>query len=382
MKKFLSILIVVMISLTLFTGTLFANGSKEETKEVVVKEKPMTHDELVAAAKKEGKVVVYSATSRIAKAAEKFTEKYGIEVEATNLKDFELIEKVSKEGSTGVVGADFVLIQDGGRVMGELMNLGYLYSQVPESLKDLIPQQYQSPLAFCLINKVFIFNNEDSTEEPFDNIWALTTEKWRGKFQFKHPFQESVNANFLTMVTKPEIAKEIAKAYKDYFGKEIELTTPNAGYEWIKGIYQNDLIVTTSDTKTAESVGIKGQHKEENAGLFVFNKLRYVKSKNLALQPMFNVNPFCGFYYPIYTLMTSNGKNKAAAQLFIEFLFTEEGFSPWSKNMGTYSPNPNIKIHDGDKPVEFWEKILIAEDPNYCFENRSEVEEFLNEYLY
>jgi iron(III) transport system substrate-binding protein len=362
---------------------LFAGGSKEApAEEVQVETTPMTHAELVEAAQAEGTVVVYSATSRISAAGELFTAKYGIKVESTNLKDYELIEKVATENSIGVKGADFVLAQDGGRVMGELINLGYLYSYVPESMKDIIPAQYQEPLAFCIINKLFIFNNELSTQEPFDNIWALTTPEWKGKFQFKHPFQESVNSNFLATITKPEISAQIAKAYKNFFGKDIVLTTPSASYEWIKALYANDLIVTTSDTKTAESVGIKGQNKTENAGLFVYNKLRYVDSKNLALQAMYDVEPFSGFYYPIYALMCSNAQNPAAAKLFIEFLLTDEGFTPWSANIGTYSSNPNIAIHDNDFPVSFWENILVSEDPAYCFENRADVEEFLNEYLY
>ncbi len=378
MKK----LLIIALSLSCLALPVFASGSNEEAAAPVVEEKVMTHDELVAAAKEEGKVVVYATTSRIAKAAEAFSEKYGIETETSNLKDFELIEKISKEAASGALGADFVIAQDGGRVMGELINLGYLYSYVPESMKDVIPTQYQDPLVFSIINKLFIFNNEDSTQEPFDNIWALTTEQWRGKFQFKNPFQESVNANFLTMVTKPEVADQIAKAYKDYFKKDIVLTTENAGYEWIKALYENDLIVTTSDTKTAESVGVKGQHKDENAGLFVFSKLRYVESKNLALQPMLEVEPFCGFYYSLYALMVNGAKHPAAAKLFIEFLLTEEGFSPWSSNMGTYSSNPNVSLVEGDYPVSFWENILINEDPVWCFENRAQVEEFLNEYLY
>ncbi|MGH4037494.1 MAG: ABC transporter substrate-binding protein [Sphaerochaeta sp.] len=385
MLKKIKTLFVLSMLIAFMGVPLFASGNKEEAKStsVTVEEQlPMTHEELVAAAKKEGKVVVYSATSRIAAAGEGFTAKYGIEVESTNLKDYELIEKVSKENSIGVKGADFVLAQDGGRVMGELINLGYLYSYVPEDLKNVIPEQYQSPLTFCIINKLFIFNNEDSTVEPFDNIWALTTPEWAGKFQFKHPFQESVNANFLTTITKPEIADKIAIAYKDYFKKDIVLTTPNAGYEWIKALYENDLVVTTSDTKTAESVGIRGQHEAENAGLFVYNKLRYVDSKNLALQAMYNVEPFSGFYYPIYALMCSNAQNPAAAKLFIEYLLTEEGFEPWSQDIGTYSPNPNISINENDFPVSFWENILVDEDPAYCFENRANVEEFLNEYLY
>jgi iron(III) transport system substrate-binding protein len=383
MLKRIRTLFVMSMLVALVGMPLFANGSKEApVEEVQVVETPMTHAELVEAAKAEGKVVVYSATSRISAAGELFTAKYGIKVESTNLKDYELIEKVSKENSIGATGADFVLAQDGGRVMGELINLGYLYSYVPENMKDVIPAQYQEPLAFCVINKLFIFNNEVSTQEPFDNIWALTTPEWKGKFQFKHPFQESVNSNFLTTITKPEISAQIATAYKNYFGKDIVLTTPNASYEWIKALYENDLIVTTSDTKTAESVGIKGQNKTENAGLFVYNKLRYVDSKNLALQAMFNVEPFNGFYYPIYALMCENAQNPAAAKLFIEFLLTEEGFTPWSKNIGTYSSNPNIAIHDNDHPVSFWENILVSEDPSFCFENRADVEEFLNEYLY
>jgi spermidine/putrescine-binding protein len=65
--------------------------------------------ELLEAAKEEGKVVVYSITSRISNAAEAFTAKYGIAVEAYNLKDFEMIEKVSREVGSGIIGADFVV---------------------------------------------------------------------------------------------------------------------------------------------------------------------------------------------------------------------------------------------------------------------------------
>jgi iron(III) transport system substrate-binding protein len=379
-KKSVLALLVFMLA----ENFVFATGSQEEAapEPAAVEEVPMTHDELVAAAQAEGKVVVYSITSRIAKAAAAFEEKYGIAVEASNMKDFELIEKISKEGSTGATGADFVICQDGGRVMGELMNLEYLYNYVPPTMADIIPEEFQSPLSFAFINKVFIFNDEMSSEYPFTNIWALTTEEWRGHFQFKNPFQEGVNANFLTMVTKPEIADQIAAAYKDYFGKEIELTTPNAGYEWIRMIFENDLILTTSDTKTAESIGIKGQNKKYNAGLFVFSKFRYKESKNLALEPIMDVKPFSGFYYPIYALMCSNAQNPAAAKLFIEFLLTPEGFAPWGKNLGTYSSNPNIPLQPKDHPMTTWVDILVEEDPAYCFENRADVEEFLNEYIY
>lgn len=383
MKKLFFVLLMCLIVFT----PLFASGAKEsapvEEKPAVV-EVEMTHDELVAAAKAEGKVVVYATSSRIAKAAKAFEAEYGIVCETSNLKDFELIEKVSKEGQAGVVGADFVLAQDAGRLFGELMEPGYLYNYVPPTLKDVIPVSQQNPLQAFAINKVFIYNDENITESPYTNIWQFADPKFKSTLNFKNPFQEGVNSNFLTMVTSPEVSEKIAKAYKDYFGKDIVLTTPNAGYEWIKAIYTNDLISGTSDTTIAENVGIKGQNKANTpVGLFVFSKARYATTKNLALKPAMDMEPFCGFYYSLYPLMCSSAAHPNAAKLFIEFLFSAEGFAPWGKDCGTYSANPAHKIQeDIDFPFSTWEPLLVKEDAQYCFDHRAEVEEFLNLYIY
>lgn len=384
MKK----LFLLMLSLFLIAFPLIAGGTKEAPKaeepKVAVQEVEMTHDELVAAAKAEGKVVVYATSSRIAKAAQSFEELYGIKCETSNLKDFELIEKVAKEGQAGIVGADFVLAQDAGRLFGELMEPGYLYNYVPPTLKDVIPLSQQNPLQAFAINKVFIYNDENTDKSPYYNIWQFTDPKYKSTLTVKNPFQEGVNSNFFTMVTSPEVSEKIAKAYKDYYGKDIKLTTPNAGYEWIKGIYENDLISGTSDTTIAENVGIKGQNKANvPVGLFVFSKARYATTKNLALKPSMEIQPFCGFYYSLYPLMCTNAAHPNAAKLFIEFLFTEEGFAPWGSDCGTYSANPNLGIQeDIDYPFSVWEPLLVKEDAEYCFEHRAEVEEFLNLYIY
>ncbi|NBK20565.1 MAG: ABC transporter substrate-binding protein [Spirochaetia bacterium] len=384
MKK---LLIFLMVAALLVTSA-FATGSKEATP--VAAPKPvveeLTHDELVARAKAEGKVVVYATSSRIAKAAEAFTKEYGIEVISSNLKDFELIEKVSKEAQAGVVGADFVLAQDAGRLVGELIKPGHLYNYVPPTLKGVIPASMQNPLQAFAINKVFIYNDEGLASSPYTNIWQFADPKYKSLLQFKNPFQEGVNANFLTMCTSPEWSAKIAKAYKSYFGKDIVLTTPNAGYEWIKAIYENDLIVGTSDTNIAENVGIKGQNAKRDfppVGLFVFSKARYATSKNLALKPAMTMEPFSGFYYSLYALMTRSAANPHAAKLFIEFLYTPEGFAPWGSDVGTYSANPNNPIQDDiDFPFAVWQPLLVEEDGSYCFDNRAEVEEFLNQYIY
>lgn len=371
-KKLFSLALTTVLTLS----SLVACSGKDNEEPNKPSDKILTQEELIEAAKAEGKVVVYSITSRISKAAEKFTAKYGIQVEASNLKDGELIEKVSKEVGGDIYGADFVISQDSGRVYGQLINTGYLVNYVPESLKTVIPEAYQNPLQFQLINKVFIFNNEKTQEPVISNVWELTEPKWSGLVQFKDPNSEGVNSNFLTMITNPEWSKKLADAYKELYGKEIELTTKNAGYEWIKKFFGNGVVLGNSDTTISENIGIKGQAKT-TLGLFVYSKSRFDVAKDLALQPMTEVKPFSGFYYPAFIHLTKNAKNVNAAKLFIEFLLTEEGFKPWSSDVGSYSSNPTIAVNEGDHPLSFWTERLVGEDPTYLFEHRAEVEEFV-----
>ena len=375
MKKAVLFLMVLFAAVSVFGG-----GGKDASRGAA-DTKELTHDELVAAAKAEGKVVVYSITSRISSAAEAFEKLYGIKVEYSNLKDGELIEKVTKEVGGRIDGADFVISQDSGRVYGQLIATGYLVNYVPPALKNVIPQRYQDPLTFQLINKVFIYNSEKTQAPVIKNVWEAADPKWRGLIQFKDPNTEGVNMNFLTMLTSPEWSAKLEKAYENLYGRKLTLTTKNAGYEWIKAFFGNGLVLGNSDTTISENIGIKGQPRQ-TMGLFVYSKTRFDATKNLALLPMTEIEPFSGFIYPAFLHLTANAKHPNAAKLFIEYLMTPEGFNPWSKDVGGYSPNPNVAINEGDYPVSFWEPRLIPEDPQFIFEHRAEVEEFVNNIAY
>ena len=342
-----------------------------------VAETDISLEELVKLAQAEGEVTVYSVTSRIAAAATAFTAKYGIKVNTSNLKDGELVEKVYREVSGGIQGADFVLSQDSGRVYGQLIATGAVVNYVPSRLKSVIPTEFQSPLQMQQVNKVFIYNSERSQNPVIQNVWELTEPQWNGLMQFKDPNQEGVNFNFLTMITSPEWSKKLADAYYDRYGRDIVLTTENAGYEWIKMWFNNGLILGNSDTTISERIGVKGQNNT-TLGLFVYSKTRFDASKNLALLPMNEVKPFAGFYYPIFLQMTKNAKNPNAAKLFIEYLLTAEGFKPWSSDVGSYSSNSTVPVNAGDYPMTFWGPRLVPEDPVYIFQNRAKVEEFVN----
>lgn len=362
----------VLLLLTSSIGLLASCAATEEASEL----DDLTGEELIVAAQAEGKVVVYSSTSRMKAAGELFTEKYGIEVEYTNLNDSQMIEKVFREVGGNIAGADFVLAQDSGRVFGQLINTGYLVNYVPVSMRDVIPVKYQSPLTHQLINKVFIFNSERGTAPVISNVWELTDPEWAGRVQFKDPALEGVNYNFLTMITNPEWSQKLAEAYQDHYGRPIQLTTENAGFEWIQAYFNNSLLLGNSDTRISENVGTKGQ-ADTVMGLFVYSKKRYDASKDLALTPMTEINPFSGFYYPMFLQMTKNAQNPYAARLFIEFLLTEEGFAPWGRNVGSYSSNPTIPVNSDDEPLIFWEPRLVLEEPFWLFQNRSKVEEFV-----
>lgn len=337
--------------------------------------------ELVKAAKEEGKVVVYSATSRINAAAELFEDKYGISVDAYNISGTDLIQKVAQEGKNGVVNADFVIAQESGRVKGELMETGYLENIVPESMKDVIPEESQDPLAMLFITKLFIYNSENFDAPPVDSIWELTEEEWNGKVFMKDPKQEGVNTDFFTMLTSPEVSEQIEDAYERYYDEKLELTEGNAGYEWMKALFENDVVLFNSDTSIAEAIGVKG-NDIDSTGLFVYSKLRDRESKDLSLMPTMGMDPFAGFYYPLLLLGVTEAEHPNAAELFTEFLLTEEGFSPWNEGIGSYSANPEIPIHVGDNKFETWKDVLVGEDPDYIFDNRGNVEEFLDGVLY
>jgi len=367
-------IVMILLVALLLPSMVFAVGAKEQ-KETSVLSQEMTHEELVAAAQAEGELTVYTISSRTVQISNSFTEKYGIKVSTTQLSDAELIEKASKEAAANLKAADLIYSQDGARIYPELILTGYVYNHVPAVHAPLIPEQYQDPLVWEVCNKVFIYNSENSDEMPVTNVWQLTEPEWRGRLQMKDPFSEGPNMNFFTMITRDDWAKKLSDAYRNLYGKDLQLTTENAGYEWIKMIYDNGLVLGRSDTTLSENVGAKGQ-SQQFMGLFTANKLRAVEAKNLALLPSYNMEPFSGFFYPVYGFVTKNARNPHAAKLYLEYSMTAEGWKPFD-TIGDYSVKSDLINSEDSLSFSDWEKMLVFEDPQWCAENRADVEEFI-----
>lgn len=340
----------------------------------------MTLDDLVKAAQDEasaagaGTFMVYAPTSRISKALDAFKETYGIEGEYYNESGQDLYTKLTTELEANTADtADVVLMQDSYLFQTQLVNYDYVTNYVPADLKDSIIAEDQEPLVCYYYNKLFIYNNIDGST-GFSNIWELTENAYKGKLFMKDLSKESVNKNFLAMLTSDEWAGKLAEAYKAYFGKDITLDSdcPNAGYQFIRNLLANVTFGTgDGDIATELSNGLGG-----NMGLFVFSKLRddSVDQTKLTVSAYADPQPvgFSGFMYPMYLQMVTSTDRPYTAKLFIHFLMTQDGFQSAfqtkASDIGTYSTNKEIQPLEGDKDLDFWKGCLVNEDRTYLAE--------------
>lgn len=374
MKKMLSVLLA--LSLLLMAVPAFADVAAD-----VEAGQALTHDELVEKAKAEsGTFVVYGNTSRIATAAEDFAALYGITTEANNLKDQEIYTKLRNEN--GSTAADMVMIQDGAQLT-DAIDEGLVINFVPASVKDALDEADQQPaLVHQYINKLFIYNNLGDNVPAIKNVWELTDPAMKGNIIFKNPESEKVNMNFLVMCTKDEWAEKLAAAYKNLKGEDIDLGEyKNAGYKWVAEFLDN-CTFGKSDTTIAEE--ISQDTAAGKIGLFVLSKLRSssVLTDNLTVAQYdatangYAVEPFSGFMYPMYTMINTQATRPYTGMLFIEYLMTQDGFKPWGKSIGAYSPNAAITVNEGDLTIDVWKNTLVMEDADYILTN-FEVEDFI-----
>ncbi|MBQ9211948.1 MAG: ABC transporter substrate-binding protein [Clostridia bacterium] len=374
MKKFVSLLLALMMALC-------AVGALADVAADIEAGQALSHDELVEKAKAEsGTFVVYGNTSRISTAAEEFAALYDITVESNNLKDQEIYTKLRSEN--GNSAADMVMIQDGAQLT-DAIDEGLVLNFVPAAVADVLDEADQQPaLVHQYINKLFIYNNLGDNVPAIKNVWELTAPEMKGNVIFKNPESEKVNMNFLVMCTKDEWADKLAAAYEEWKGEAIDLGEyKNAGYKWVAEFLAN-VTFGKSDTSIAEEVS------QETAvgkiGLFVLSKLRSssVLTDNLTVAQYdasaegYEVKPFAGFMYPMYTMINTQATRPYTGMLFIEYLMTQEGFQPWGKSIGAYSPNAAITVNEGDLTIDVWKDTLVMEDAEYILDS-FEVEDFI-----
>ena len=384
MKRFLSLALALMMVLCLVPTAM-----AESVEEALAAAAKMTNEELYAKAKEEmaagAQLNFYSTTSFAEKAANNFMTAYPeLKLVYAEIDDVETYNILTKTIGSGVKdSADMALTQNGPDLKTYLLDEGLAHVYFPEALKADVAEDAQNPAIVTYINSLLIYHNGNGSANV-TNVWQLTEAEWKDKVFFKNPTNETVNINFLIMLTSPEWNAKLEEAYASRYGKAWEKGKfDSCALEFIDGFLANVNYTYTSASKMAAGIasGAPG-----NMGLFVFSKLRKVDEAdrgNLTILQFENkVEGFSGFMYPIYATVFKDTECPYTCALFINYLLSEEGFAgdkSWNSSQGYYSPNKSIlKPEDlEDEPYEYWLDCLVFEDMEYIDEKFIEVYEFI-----
>ena len=386
MKRILSL----VLALALLLGVC-AIANAETVDEALAAAAKMTNEELYEKAKAEmaagAQLNFYSTTSFAEKAAANFMSDYPEldgKVVYAEIDDVETYTILTNTIGSGVKdSADMALTQNGPDLKTYLLDEGLTLTYFPDALKDVVFEAEQEPAVVTYVNSLLIYHNGEGSVN-FTNVWELTEEQWKDRIFFKDPTNETVNINFLIMLTSEKWNARLEEAYEARYGKAWEAGKfESAALEWIDGFLANVNYTYTSASKMAAGIasGAPG-----NMGLFVFSKLRKVDEAdrgNLTVVQFENeVEGFSGFMYPIYATVCKDTECPYTCALFINYLLSEQGFAgpkSWNSSQGYYSPNKTIAKPEGieDEPYEYWSDRLVIEDLEYIDEHYIDVYEFI-----
>ncbi len=159
-------------------------------------------DQTLAAARKEGKVMVYSTQSAglIRDIGKKFGEKYGIEVEFVSGRGEELTRRMLTEKAAGLYLVDVVLsggttIVVGMKPLGIVDRIGplLLLPEVTDSrawVRDAVPfmDKDQTGIGMLAVYQRYLIRNTDLVKEgEITSYKDLLNPKWKGKMSINDP---------------------------------------------------------------------------------------------------------------------------------------------------------------------------------------------------
>lgn len=329
-----------------------------------------------AAAKREGSVVVYSLSSRINDVAKTFTERYGIQVQAFDIGQAELVEKLTREQEAGVFNADVVFVGDAPIVLNEVVPRGLVVNYVPSDLTELVPPAAREPLLTHHFGaKVLMYNADAYPNGPgIDTVWDLTRPEWKGRLTMKDPLKAPESLAFLATIASR--ATELEALYEREFGEKLVTKEKSAGYEWLKRLLANDPALTSGDDETAKAVGERGRPNPP-IGFLGQSKMRLNRDQGLALAIAKGVAPASGSMYPVFVCVASRAPHPNAAKLMVRWMMGDEkggqGFRPYYLE-GDYPARTDVPLPDGVSPAK--DLGIVAIDPAWVYEHGLEIRDF------
>jgi iron(III) transport system substrate-binding protein len=309
-------------------------------------------DDIVAMAKAEGEVVVYTSSGRIAKLVKPFNALYPeIKLTVHDLGSVKSVEKTIREQEANIFNADIVTTGNSGQVIYEMLNKNRLVNYVPHHYMDRIPKENRDPLLIRVNEAMVILYNMEAYPDapPIKNLWELTEAKFKGRVGMKNPL--SSGSTLMGVMTLIEHADEMAAAYQRHVGKPIELSdgVADAGHEFFARLLANDLIIFKSGSKLARASGQKGQTKP----LIAFSSMTYIarnESKGYVNKILSSVDPVGKLVYPTFTAIARQAPHPNAAKLFTAYLLGSTELNMGSKLEKPYDKGDSMDLLQGLAP--------------------------------
>jgi iron(III) transport system substrate-binding protein len=332
-----------------------------------------------AAAKQEGKVVVYANSSKFEKLLDAWNELYpDIALEGGDTDDIAV--KMGAEQEAGNVVGDVWFNSDGHILYGEFMPNQWIWSYLPPGVveKEVTPER-----PFALSRRsvdVIGYNNEINPDGcPLTNWWQLTEPALKGKFFMEDPIADTSTTAKIALIV--EHADEMAVAYQDLYGRDWttdEAYGPdiaNAGYLFLKKLAQNQPGIQPGGDEVDEAFATLGMDPtvEPGYGWTGWSSYENTLDGELAMAPCMGLEPVMGVLKANYLAIANNSAHPNAAKLFIKFALSQAGFDPWNK-MGTYPPVEGLTAAEGMPPLD--EVSLWPSDDLFAYQNLSQIRDF------
>jgi iron(III) transport system substrate-binding protein len=298
----------------------------------------LTPEQLLPLAKKEGSVTVFSLSSRIAKIEKAFEDAYpGIDLIGLDMSSTKQIARVEAEQQAGVHAVDVLYIADTPVVFSKLVKENRVVNYVPPRIAGELEDRYKTPLLTQrLSTKVLMYNEKAFPDgSPITNLWQLTEPEWQGRVLMVDPSQRGELLDLLTEISlHPD---EMAAAYKALYGKDIEVEDglEGAGDQFIKALFENDLILLPNSDVLNKSIGDVNA-KNPPVGFGTYSDRRDNEKEGWALQVANDVQPSNGILFPAVLTIADKAPHPAAARLLIDFMFGDDsptggpGFEPFN----------------------------------------------------
>ena len=332
-----------------------------------------------AAAKKEGKVVVYANSSKFEKLLDTWSALYpDIALDGGDTDDIAV--KMAAEQQAGNVVGDVWFNSDGHILYGEFMPNQWLWWYLPPGVieEEVTPER---PYALSRRSVDAIgYNNEIHPEGcPLTNWWQLTEPALKGKFYMEDPMADMSTTAKITLIV--EHADQMAEAYQKLYGKDWTTDeayapdVPDAGYLFLKKLAQNQPGIQPGGDEVDAAYATLGMDPtvEPGYGWTGYDSYESTLDGELAMAPCLTLEPVVGILKANYLAIANNAPHPNAAKLFIKFALSQEGFDPWN-NIGTYPAAEGLTVAEGMPPRE--ELKLWPSDDLFAYQNSSQVRDF------